>query len=102
MAYSYKSYSETKDVMKKFVNATEGAIIYSMSKTHLMTLVNEAGALYKVGNSALINTEIFESFLEQYREPARLLPTHIWKGIEKDVKTKKNQNSIQNQENAPE
>lgn len=58
MGYSYKTYAETKDVMKKYVNATEGSIIYSMSKTHLMTLVNEAGALYKVGNSALINTEI--------------------------------------------
>lgn len=31
MGYSYKTYSETKDVMKKYVNATEGAIIYSMS-----------------------------------------------------------------------
>ena len=43
MGYSYKTYSETRDVMKKYVNAAEGAIIYSMSKTHLMTLVNEAG-----------------------------------------------------------
>ena len=65
MGYSYKTYSETKDVMKKYVSATEGAIIYSRSSTHLMTLVNEAGALYKVGNSALINTEIFEEFLEK-------------------------------------
>lgn len=89
MGYSYKTYAETKDVMKKYVNATEGSIIYSMSKTHLMTLVNEAGALYKVGNSALINTEIFEAFLEQYREPARLLPKHVWKKIEENVKNKK-------------
>ncbi len=86
MGYSYKTYSETKDVMKKYVNATEGAIIYSMSKTHLMTLVNEAGALYKVGNSALINTEIFEEFLEKYREPARLLPKHVWKKIDAEIK----------------
>ena len=86
MGYSYKTYSETKDVMKKYVNATEGAIIYSMSKTHLMTLVNEAGALYKVGNSALINTEIFEEFLEKYREPARLLPKHVWKKIDSAIK----------------
>lgn len=86
MGHSYKTYSETKDVMKKYVNATEGAIIYSMSKTHLMTLVNEAGALYKVGNSALINTEIFEEFLEKYREPARLLPKHVWKKIDSEIK----------------
>lgn len=86
MGYSYKTYSETKDVMKKYVNATEGAIIYSISKNHLMTLVKEAGALYKVGNSALINTEIFEQFLEKYREPARLLPKHVWKKIDEGIK----------------
>lgn len=88
MGHSYKTYSETKDVMKKYVNATEGAIIYSISKTHLMTLVNEAGALYKVGNSALINTEIFEKFLEKYREPARPLPKHVYK----ELREKKTEN----------
>lgn len=82
MGYSYKTYSDTKEMMKKYVNASEGAIIYSMSKTHLMALVNEAGALYKVGNSALINTEIFEEFLERYREPAIALPKHVWKQLE--------------------
>lgn len=89
MGYSYKTYSETRDVMKKYVNASEGAIIYAMSKTHLMTLVNEAGALYKVGNLALINTEVFEQYLEQFREPARPLPKHIWNKLGKDYPNKK-------------
>ena len=84
MGFSYKSYPETKDIMKKYVNATEGAIIYGISKSHLMTLVNEAGALYKVGNTALINTEIFEEFLEQFREPARPLPKHVWNKVKEN------------------
>ena len=60
MSYSYKCYSDTKDIMKKYVNAVEGAAIYGLGKTRIMTLAKEAGAVYKVGNSALINTEIFE------------------------------------------
>lgn len=92
MAYSYKCYSETKDVMKKYVNATEGSIIYGISKTHLMTLVNDAGALYKVGNSALINTEVFEAYLEKFREPARPLPKHVWNRVTKDLSQKMTQN----------
>lgn len=60
MGYSYKTYSETKDIMKKYVNATEGAVIYSLGKTRFMTLAKAAGAVYKVGKSALVNTEIFE------------------------------------------
>ncbi len=35
MSYSYKCYSDTKDFMKKFVNAEEGAIIYGISKSIL-------------------------------------------------------------------
>lgn len=62
MGYSYKTYSETKDVMKKYVNATEGAIIYSMSKTHLMTLVNEAGALYRLVIQLLLTQRYLRSF----------------------------------------
>lgn len=81
MSYSYKCYSETKDVMKKYVNATEGAIIYGIGKTRIMVLAAEAGAIYKVGNSALINTKIFEEYLEKFREPARPLPKHVWNKI---------------------
>ena len=54
MSNSYKFYSDTKDIMKKYVNATEGAIIYGISKSRIMVLASEAGAVYKVGNSALI------------------------------------------------
>lgn len=50
-----------------------------------MTLAYEAGAVYKVGNSALINTDVFEEYLEKFREPARPLPKHVWNVIvEKD------------------
>ena len=61
MSNSYKFYSDTKDIMKKYVNATEGAIIYGISKSRIMVLASEAGAVYKVGNSALINTDIQRS-----------------------------------------
>lgn len=79
MAYSYKSYSQTKDVMKKYVNATEGSIIYSLRKTRFMALTKEAGAIYKVGASALVNTEEFEQYSEQFLEPAKPLPKHTWR-----------------------
>lgn len=78
MAYSYKTYSDTKSVMKKYVNATEGAIVYSMGKTRLMELAKEAEAVYKVGKSALVNTEIFEAYLEKFHEASRPLPKHCW------------------------
>ncbi len=89
MAYSYKCYSETKEIMKKYVNATEGSIIYSLGKTRFMALAKEANAIYKVGKSALVNTELFEQFLEQYREPSRPLPKHTWGKLPPKENTKK-------------
>ena len=46
MSNSYKFYSDTKDVMKKYVNASEGAIIYGISKSRIMVLASEAAVLY--------------------------------------------------------
>lgn len=77
MAYSYKTYSNTKEIMKKYVNAREGSIIYSMGRTHFIELAKKANAIYKVGATALVNVEIFERYLEQFRENAKPLPKHI-------------------------
>ena len=46
MSYSYKCYSDTKDFMKKFVNAEEGAIIYGISKSRIIVIAREAGVFF--------------------------------------------------------
>lgn len=76
MSVSYKSYSKNKKVMKKYVNATEGSLIYSISKSRLMEMAKEANAIYKVGKSALINTSVFENYLLQFKAPVRPLIKH--------------------------
>ncbi len=53
-----------------------------------MVLASEAGAVYKVGNSALINTDIFEMYLEKFKEPTRPLPKHIWNKLSGEDKKK--------------
>ncbi len=77
MGYSYKTYSDTKEVMKKYVNAAEGEAVYGISRSHIIELAREAGAVYKVGMSALINTEAFEGYLERFRENPVPLPKYI-------------------------
>ena len=54
MSSSYKFYSDTKDIMKKYVNATEGAIIYGISKSRIMVLAsNKAKADEELENEIL-------------------------------------------------
>ena len=77
MGYSYKTYSKTRELFKKYVNAAEGETVYGISRSHIIELARQAGAVYKVGNSAIINTEIFEKYLERYKENPVPLPKRI-------------------------
>lgn len=74
---AYKRMGNLNLVTKKYVNAMEGQAMYSISKSRFMEIAKSAGAIYKVGKSALVNTEIFEAYLEQYREPTVPLPKHF-------------------------
>ena len=77
MGYSYKTYADTKTIMKKYVNSSEGEAIYSISHSHFMEMARAAGAVYKVGNTALVNTELFDKYLEQFRENPVPLPKRM-------------------------
>lgn len=61
---------EVKNGIKRFVRYQEGANLYSMGLHTFQQLSKEAGAVYKIRGIALVNTEVFEDFLENFREPA--------------------------------
>lgn len=59
---------KTKQYAKKFVRYKEGAEKYSLGLTKFQALAKEAKAVYKIDGIALVNCEIFEIFLETFRE----------------------------------
>ncbi len=52
---------------KKFVRYAEGAKLYSMGRATFSQLALEAHAVYKINNICLVNTELFEEYLETFR-----------------------------------
>ena len=56
-------------VRKRFVTYKEASELYSMGLTRIQEHAKIAGATYKMGNKVLINTDIFEAYLEQFRIP---------------------------------
>ena len=52
---------------KKFVRYKEGAEMYSMSQSNFEDMAHECNACYKVNKLVLVNTEIFEKYLETFR-----------------------------------
>ena len=57
------------EVRKKFVTYQEATELYSMGLTRVQEHAKVAGAVYKMGNKVIINTDIFEAYLEQFRIP---------------------------------
>ena len=68
MGYARKDVDATKRYAKKFVRYREGAEKYSMGLNKFQELAKEAGATYKIDKIVLVNCEIFEKFLESFRE----------------------------------
>lgn len=68
MGYQKEDVEKTKNYAKKFVRYKEGAERYSIGLTKFQTLAKEAHAIYKVDKIALVNCDIFEKYLETFRE----------------------------------
>ena len=60
--------NKDKPLPKVFVRYDEGAALYSMSLHTFMRLAADAKAVYKVNRISLVNTKIFEEYLETFRE----------------------------------
>ena len=56
---------------KQFLTYEDAEIIYSLSHKKLLELASRAGALYRMERIVLINRDIFDDYLEQFREPAK-------------------------------
>lgn len=74
MKHIYKIPNSNKQVIKKFVRIGEGSIIYSIGNHRFIELARAAGATYKInggtGGTVLINLEIFDEYMEQFRQSA--------------------------------
>ena len=68
---------------KKFVRIGEGSMTYSIGHHRFIEMARAAGAVYKIGeakgNTILINLEVFDEYMEQFREPPTENETSIAK-----------------------
>jgi len=52
---------------KRFVRYKEGAELYSMCQSKFEQMAKDAEAIYKLNKLVLVNTDIFEEYLETFR-----------------------------------
>jgi len=68
MGYRRADVEDTALYAKKFVRYEEGAKKYSMGLSKFQMLAREAKATYKVDKLVLVNCDLFEKYLETFRE----------------------------------
>ena len=72
MAYKRKEIENMegllKDGKKKFVKYEERAAMFSMGVHSFMDLGKEAKAVYRIRRIVLVNTDIIEEYLENFRD----------------------------------
>ena len=62
---------EVKKLRKKFLRYQEAEVVYSISHRELIELAVRAGALYRMEGTVLINRNIFDAYLENYKRDDR-------------------------------
>lgn len=53
---------------RKFVRLEEGAQFYSLGKNTFRELAKDAGAVYKLKRIVLVNLDLIDEYLENFRE----------------------------------
>ena len=75
--YDLKKRDEVREnarrLRRQFLRYKDAEIVYSLSHKRLLELAGEAGAIYRMDGTVLINREIFDEFLEQFHEPSTLV-----------------------------
>lgn len=61
--------NDYSSVRIKFFRPDEGMKIYRMSRSTLLKLAREAGALFKIGRMCLIERADFDAYMERFKVP---------------------------------
>lgn len=59
-------YKNQRDKAKKYVRYKEGAQIYSMGISKFQEVAKKSGAVYKINQLVLVNTEIIDKYIEKF------------------------------------
>ena len=71
--YDIQRRTEIKDtareLRRKYLRYKDAELVYSIQHKKLLELADRAGAIYRTDGYVLINRDIFDEYLEQFREP---------------------------------
>lgn len=64
--------ASAKRLRRQFLRYKDAEIVYSIQHKKLLELAGKAGAIYRIDGTVLINRDVFDAYLEQFREQSTL------------------------------
>lgn len=61
-----------KRIRRQFLRCKDAEIVYCLQHKKIVEMASRAGAIYRFDGIVLINRDIFDQYLEQFREPSTL------------------------------
>ena len=75
--YDLKKRNDVRESAKRlrrlYLRYKDAEIVCSLSHKRLLELAGEAGAIYRMDGTVLINRDVFDAYLERFHEPSTLL-----------------------------
>lgn len=59
---------KARGLRRQFLKYKDAEIVYSLTHRKLLEMADEAGAIYRVDGTVLINRDIFDEYLEQFHQ----------------------------------
>lgn len=57
-----------RELRRKYLRYKDAELVYSIQHKKLLELADRAGAIYRIDGYVLINRDIFDEYLEQFRD----------------------------------
>lgn len=61
---------QIRKIRRQYLRYQQAEVVYSLSHKKLLELASDAGAIYRMDSTVLINKDIFDQYLERFHEPA--------------------------------
>ena len=61
---------QARRLRRQYLKYKDAEIVYSLTHRKLLEMADEAGAIYKIDGTVLINRDIFDEYLEQFHQKA--------------------------------
>ena len=68
MRYLEEAQDSIRMIRRKYLKYKDAEVVYSLTHRKLLEMADEAGAIFRIDGTVLINRDIFDEYLEQFHQ----------------------------------